>query len=149
MKTLRLLTLVAGLTVILFSVKAQKHEHKQKTMQERFTLTDMNKDGEITLEEFKAAEKKLMEKREKKQKARFEAIDKNGDKQISIDEFLAKSRTKRRAKENKKRLNIEQRFQNLDTDKNGKVSPNEFYKQRKKQSYRKNKKHNKKYRNQK
>lgn len=108
MKTLRLLTLVAGLTVILFSVKAQKYEHKQKTMQERFILTDMNKDGEITLEEFNAAEKKLMEKREEKQKARFEAIDKNG-----------------------------------------KVSPNEFYKQRKKQSYRKNKKHNKKYSNQK
>tara|TARA_R110002096_G_scaffold104771_20_gene230775 strand:+ start:4857 stop:5246 length:390 start_codon:yes stop_codon:yes gene_type:complete len=91
--------------------KVSRAEFRQVVQEEAFDLLDANKDGAVTLEEWKAVEDVRQPLR------RFNSLDSNGDSKLSFDEF---------AKTSRKRSTLDNMFGTLDRNEDGFLTDQDF-----------------------
>lgn len=111
--------------------KAQRESQRDKREDRKFSNTDLNKDGQISKEEFDTA----LSARDEKKKARRDKVksklDLNGDGQVDQEErasFKDKrkaSKEERKAKKGARKSSSNQRFQRPDANQDGFVSRDE------------------------
>lgn len=85
--------LTAGLFA--FTLTANAQEKKPTTLEDKFTLMDVDADGKVTVEEFKTLKLKGLNPKAAERKAislekKFALLDKNSDGALSKEEFINK-----------------------------------------------------------
>jgi Ca2+-binding EF-hand superfamily protein len=125
----RCVSLAIGCFVVLFvlgsialSVQAQPlRQRAERRAQMAFERMDTNKDGKISLDEWKAAHPN-----DQNAEAQFKKLDANGDGFLTKEEFQAAAQQSKKMMQEKAKQQEEARFNAMDTDKDGKVSLDEW-----------------------
>jgi Ca2+-binding EF-hand superfamily protein len=126
----RCASLAIGCFVVLFvlggialSVQAQPRWKQRVEQREQmaFDRMDTNKDGKISLDEWKAAHPN-----DPNAEAQFKKLDANGDGFLTKEEFEAAAQQSKQMMEEKAKQRAAARFDAMDTNKDGKISLDEW-----------------------
>jgi len=114
------LVVVGGIAL---SVQAQApwRQRVQGLPAKQFEQMDTNKDGKISLDEWKAAHPN-----DPNAEAQFKKLDANGDGFLTIKEFQAAGQQVKETGQQKVKQRAEMRFEVMDTNKDGKISLDEW-----------------------
>ncbi|MDY2587891.1 EF-hand domain-containing protein [Winogradskyella aquimaris] len=117
-KTLKLSILAITIYTVAF-VNAQERQRQHRTNPEAvFQKLDTNKDGAITLDEFKKRPSRK-EIQEEMVETHFKTLDLNTDGSLSLNEF-------KKGKDMAKKERLKKHFSSLDKDDNGVIDFDEF-----------------------